>query len=512
MARTEIAAEASLDTTKFQRGLKKADTGVKKFAKSAARSFGTLLGATALAAGTKRLSDYVTQMENSARIAGEASEEFQKFAFATKTVGIEQEKAADILKDVKDKVGDFLATGAGPMADFFENIAPLVGVTADQFKRLSGREALQLYVSSLEKAGVSSNEMTFYLEAIASDASALYPLLQNNAKALDALGNKAEKLGAVIDKDAARAIKSMNDSLEQSGNVALATGAKLFNFGQSVFENMFAVVAAVGDANVEWWELTDNIDNATEATNNLNRAQKTQIQLQREVNALVAEAIGQNNERLPTIDELLKLEQEQIEYNRKKKKQEEDLAKLEKEKAEREEKEAARKREQAAKDKKDQQIAQQELKILKLRAIGEDTLANKLEKKVEIARRALAISRAHNISLRDALNLVKNIDARSAGGAESGGASGESVASGIQTGKIGAAGRIGSGPSAMFLAKEAQAGFFNGGTMAGRTRFGKDLEKAAARRPQSKDPLAIQSDMAKSLKTIEREMTQTSTG
>jgi hypothetical protein len=34
MARTEIAAEASLDTTKFQRGLAKADKGVKKFAKS----------------------------------------------------------------------------------------------------------------------------------------------------------------------------------------------------------------------------------------------------------------------------------------------------------------------------------------------------------------------------------------------------------------------------------------------------------------------------------------------
>jgi len=42
MARTEIAAEASLDTTKFQRGLKKADTGVKKFAKSSIASIGRI--------------------------------------------------------------------------------------------------------------------------------------------------------------------------------------------------------------------------------------------------------------------------------------------------------------------------------------------------------------------------------------------------------------------------------------------------------------------------------------
>lgn len=47
MARTEIAAEASLDTTKFQRGLAKADKGVKKFAKSSIASVGRIAGAFA---------------------------------------------------------------------------------------------------------------------------------------------------------------------------------------------------------------------------------------------------------------------------------------------------------------------------------------------------------------------------------------------------------------------------------------------------------------------------------
>jgi hypothetical protein len=37
------------------------------------------------------------------------------------------------------------------MKDFFEQIAPKVNVTAAQFAKLSGPEALQLYVSSLEK-------------------------------------------------------------------------------------------------------------------------------------------------------------------------------------------------------------------------------------------------------------------------------------------------------------------------------------------------------------------------
>ncbi|WP_373452468.1 phage tail tape measure protein [Pseudomonas aeruginosa] len=123
-------------------------------------------------------------------------------------VGIEQEKLADIFKDVNDKVGDFLNTGGGALADFFENVAPKVGVTADQFRNLSGPQALGLYVSSLEKAKVSQSDMTFYLEAIASDATALLPLLRNNAEGFKTFGDAAQAAGAILDE---KTIKSANE-------------------------------------------------------------------------------------------------------------------------------------------------------------------------------------------------------------------------------------------------------------------------------------------------------------
>lgn len=119
-------------------------------------------------------------------------------SFAAKSVGIEQEKLADILKDTSDRVGDFLTTGGGPMADFFERIAPKVGVTAEQFRKLSGPQALQLYVDSLEKANVSQNEMTFFMEAMASDATALLPLLRNGGEAMSAQADQAERLGLAL--------------------------------------------------------------------------------------------------------------------------------------------------------------------------------------------------------------------------------------------------------------------------------------------------------------------------
>ena len=45
---------------------------------------------------------------------------FRSSAIAAKGYGIEQDKLSDILKDTNDKVGDFLTTGGGALADYFE--------------------------------------------------------------------------------------------------------------------------------------------------------------------------------------------------------------------------------------------------------------------------------------------------------------------------------------------------------------------------------------------------------
>ncbi|HHX0886565.1 TPA: phage tail tape measure protein [Pseudomonas aeruginosa] len=168
----------------------------------------TAAGITALAALTVSTVRSANEIANLASVANASTTEFQKYAAGAKLVGIEQEKLADIFKDVNDKVGDFLNTGGGALADFFENVAPKIGVTADQFRNLSGPQALGLYVSSLEKAKVSQSDMTFYLEAIASDATALLPLLRNNAEGFKTFGDAAQAAGAILDE---KTIKSANE-------------------------------------------------------------------------------------------------------------------------------------------------------------------------------------------------------------------------------------------------------------------------------------------------------------
>lgn len=171
---------------------------------AAAGAFAALTVATVKSAG---------EISRFAQVSNAGVEEFQRYAAGAQALGVEQDKLADIFKDTSDKVGDFLTTGAGGMVDFFEQVAPKIGVTAEQFRNLSGPQALELYVSSLEKAGVSQNEMTFYLEALASDATLLLPLLKDNAAGFKAFGDEAARAGAIMDQDTIRAAQELNAAM-----------------------------------------------------------------------------------------------------------------------------------------------------------------------------------------------------------------------------------------------------------------------------------------------------------
>lgn len=184
-----------------------------------ARGAGVAMGAigTAAVAVTETTATAAREIRLFSQLAGAGETEFQRFAAGAKSVGIENDKLSDILKDTNDRIGDFVQTGGGPMADFFEKIGPLVGVTVDDFKELSGPQALQLYVSSLEKANLSQADMTFYMEAMASDSTALIPLLQDNGKAMREIGDEAERTGQIMSKEALDAAEKYRREMGRAG-------------------------------------------------------------------------------------------------------------------------------------------------------------------------------------------------------------------------------------------------------------------------------------------------------
>lgn len=206
-------------TSGFTQGMDKAERASAKWRKQVekdAKVIGTAVGAASaaaiagLAAMTVSTVKAAGEVSRFAAISGAGVEEFQRYAAAADVVGISQEKLSDQLKDFNEKVGEFQQSGGGGMKDFFEQIAPQIGITADAFKGLSGPQGLQLYYDSLEQAGLSQDQMSFYLESMASDTTALIPLLREGGAGFKLMGDAAAAAGAVMSQDTIRAANELS--------------------------------------------------------------------------------------------------------------------------------------------------------------------------------------------------------------------------------------------------------------------------------------------------------------
>ncbi|MCM2455300.1 hypothetical protein HGO37_07885 [Rhizobium sp. CG4] len=227
-----LRVNLGLNTAEFESDTKRSLASANKFGAALKTAFVAAAAAaagalTGLAVSLRSTLGAVDEIAKRAQISNTSFESFQRLEYAARSVGIEGDKLADIFKDVNDRIGDFNQTGGGPMKDFFENIAPKIGLTAEAFKNLSGPQALQLYYDSLKKAGANQQQMTFYLEAMASDATALIPLLEKGGEGFRNLGENA----SVISEEAGNKLRGFNQSMRDLGqaisDVALAGVAAL---------------------------------------------------------------------------------------------------------------------------------------------------------------------------------------------------------------------------------------------------------------------------------------------
>ncbi|MGQ1665781.1 transglycosylase SLT domain-containing protein [Acinetobacter baumannii] len=213
-------ASFSESLSRAERRARTSSQGIANSLNIAAIAVSALSGAVAglSVAQLVNFSDQVIQTGNDiqkfSKLANASVREFQYYAKGAETAGISLESFADKMKDMQDRIGDFQQTGGGPLADFFTNIAPKVGVTIQQFQKLSGPQALQLFYNSLEKAGASTNDMKFYMEAIISDSSLLIPLLENGGEGFKKWGDAAEKAGAIMSDDLVKSLAQAKENLQ----------------------------------------------------------------------------------------------------------------------------------------------------------------------------------------------------------------------------------------------------------------------------------------------------------
>jgi len=179
-----------------------------------------------LTALTIKVASAQKEWQTLANIAGSSVDEFKATAFAAEQVGISAEKLADISKDTKEKLGEFVATGGGGFKDFFEQVAPQVGITAEELQKLSGPEVLQKVTNALNQANVPLAQQSFFLESIASDTTNLIPLLANEGAELNRLTSRYNELNDALsitssEQSALKGLSEDFDLLTKTGSNAI---------------------------------------------------------------------------------------------------------------------------------------------------------------------------------------------------------------------------------------------------------------------------------------------------
>lgn len=194
-----LRANLSLNTAEFQKGVSAAKRSMGSLQDNMKR-IGQVASVVATGLGAMAASSISTAKEisNLSRLAGATPKNFQRWSAAAKSVGVDQEKLSDQLKDVRERIGEFAATGKGEMTDWFDLVGKKIGVTIKDFQGLSGPEALQLYYDGIEKAGASTEMASFLMENMGDELTALMPLLKDGGAELKRLADQAEASGAIM--------------------------------------------------------------------------------------------------------------------------------------------------------------------------------------------------------------------------------------------------------------------------------------------------------------------------
>lgn len=225
---------------------------------------GSVVALGSLAAMSIEIAKSNMELAQFAAISNTSVQSFQGLAGAAQTFGFSQEKVSDMLKDFNEKIGEFASVGAGGATDFFEQIAVkteggAAGAKklAEEMSKMDGVEALQTYVNKLEEAGVNQQQMSFYLESMGSDLTALAPLLVNGGQLWKDYQSAMEEAGIITGQEA---IEKSMELAAQTESVQMQFTALKNQLAQAVMPALSGVIGYFIDGSGKGGQFAGVID------------------------------------------------------------------------------------------------------------------------------------------------------------------------------------------------------------------------------------------------------------
>jgi|GEM_PF-6745117 len=217
MPGSNYKVEITADTGKFSRGMKSAKTsldGLGSSVFSVKNAVVGLAGVGGIGLLVKSTADANRETLSYARALNVSVRELGAWQFAAQSAGLQGDKVADIFKDVSEKIGDAFRNGGGEAKEVLESL----NLDLAEMVNLSPDKQLLKIAGALGEVG-SQSEKVQIMEALASDAALLLPLLESDAAALRELRQEAiENNAALSDVDSAK-IEMANRALDRMGGV-----------------------------------------------------------------------------------------------------------------------------------------------------------------------------------------------------------------------------------------------------------------------------------------------------
>ncbi|EGI4506876.1 TPA: hypothetical protein P6222_002687 [Escherichia coli] len=234
----EIKVVITGDSTGLSKSLQQAENKINQFGKktggalgdvasNTGQVFGSLskgiLGVagvavsagTAVAALTLKVNGLVSELNQLSTRSGISITQLQKLQKAFRATGIDAEGLADISQDTSDKMGEGYAAGTGEFVTVIEEM----GLNLNDFTKYVGKanggiEAMISLYYKLREAGKTQAEITYAMEAVASNGSRLATVLSDYSTETEALQHIQEQQ-TTITEDQAKAFKKFDDNLDK---------------------------------------------------------------------------------------------------------------------------------------------------------------------------------------------------------------------------------------------------------------------------------------------------------
>lgn len=261
LAKLVVRLEAEIG--KYSEKLDTAERQLKKFSKSADNILGNLAGSVAAYFTVDKLIDWGQHiLQNADHLAkfsqstGIAVEDLSRLDYALKASGVEGENTGKLLKELNSNLSDAAGNARGDAAAAFKALGISVRDGAGDLK--DGQQVLLEMADRFKGYEDGANKSTLATALLGKAGASAVPFLNQGADGIRRLTEEADRLGATVSGETARAAEEFNDRLGRMKTLVVD------GIGGKIAEQLLPTLNNLGDSFESNADRLDALNHAAE--------------------------------------------------------------------------------------------------------------------------------------------------------------------------------------------------------------------------------------------------------